>query len=35
MFGKFLVVMWGFEQRTIYIGALRVKLILAYQEVLK
>ena len=39
MFGNFrsacLEVVWRFEQRTFYIGLLRVKFILACQEVLK
>ena len=34
MFGNWDIV-WRFEQRTFYIGSLRVKLILACQEVLK
>jgi hypothetical protein len=40
MFGKFSsayleVIVWKFEQGTFYIGLLRVKVILACQEVLK
>ena len=35
VFGACLEVMWRCEQRTLYIGSVRVKLILACQEVLK
>ena len=33
--GACLEVVWRFERRTFYIGSLRVKLVLACQEVLK